>query len=50
MVTFASGSDEVMGYLAQPAATGVYPAILVCHENRGLNPHIADVARRFAKE
>ncbi|MCB0214969.1 MAG: dienelactone hydrolase family protein, partial [Anaerolineae bacterium] len=28
---------------------GVYPAIMVCHENRGLNPHIADVARRFAK-
>ena len=38
-----------MGYLAQPAAEGVYPAILVCHENRGLTPHIQDVARRFAK-
>ena len=48
-VTFASGSDEIMGYLARPAAEGVYPAILVCHENRGLNPHIEDVARRFAK-
>lgn len=50
MVTFMSGSDEIMGYQARPAADGVYPAILVCHENRGLNPHIADVARRFAKE
>ncbi len=48
-VTFPSGADEIMGYLAQPAAAGVYPAILVCHENRGLTPHIQDVARRFAK-
>jgi carboxymethylenebutenolidase len=39
-----------MAYLARPAAGGVYAAILVCHENRGLNPHIRDVARRFAKE
>lgn len=49
-VTFTSQSDEIMAYLAQPAAEGVYPAVLVCHENRGLNPHIEDVARRFAKE
>lgn len=48
-VTFPSGSDEIMGYLARPVAEGVYPAIMVCHENRGLNPHIRDVARRFAK-
>lgn len=48
-VVFPSGSDEIMGYLARPAAEGVYPAIMVCHENRGLNPHIRDVARRFAK-
>jgi carboxymethylenebutenolidase len=48
-VTFPSGSDEIMGYLARPVADGVYPAIMVCHENRGLNPHIRDVARRFAK-
>ena len=49
MVTFMNGSDEIMAYQARPAADGVYPAIMVCHENRGLNPHIADVARRFAK-
>jgi carboxymethylenebutenolidase len=49
-VTFTSQGDEIMAYLAQPAADGVYPAVLVCHENRGLNPHIQDVARRFAKE
>lgn len=48
-VTFPSGSEEIMGYLARPAAEGVYPAILVCHENRGLTDHIRDVARRFAK-
>ena len=49
-VTFTSQGDQIAAYLAQPAADGVYPAILVCHENRGLNPHIEDVARRFAKE
>jgi len=49
-VTFPSQGDEIMAYLAGPAAEGVYPAILVCHENRGLNPHIEDVARRFARE
>ncbi len=48
-ITFPSGDVEVMGYLAQPAEAGVYPAILVCHENRGLTDHIRDVARRFAK-
>jgi carboxymethylenebutenolidase len=48
-VTFASGSDQIMGYLARPAADGVYAAVLVCHENRGLTDHIRDVTRRFAK-
>ena len=38
-----------MGYLARPAGDGTYPAILVCHENRGLTPHIEDVTRRLAK-
>lgn len=49
-VTFPSQGDEITGYLARPSTDGVYPAILVCHENRGLNPHIEDVARRFATE
>ncbi len=49
-VTFTSQGDEITAYLARPVEDGVYPAILVCHENRGLNPHIQDVARRFAKE
>lgn len=48
-ITFPNGDEEIMAYLAQPAAEGVYPAILVCHENRGLTVHIRDVARRFAK-
>jgi carboxymethylenebutenolidase len=49
-VTFPNGSDEIMGYLARPAEDGVYAAVMVCHENRGLTDHIRDVARRFAKE
>ena len=48
-VTFTSQGDEIMAYLARPAAEGIYPAVLVSHENRGLTPHIEDVARRFAK-
>ncbi|HEX2083372.1 MAG TPA: dienelactone hydrolase family protein [Xanthomonadaceae bacterium] len=43
------GNGEARGYLAKPAkATGPLPVVLVIHENRGLNPHIEDVARRFA--
>ena len=49
-VTFDSQGDTITAYQARPAEDGVYPAVLVCHENRGLTPHIRDVARRFAKE
>jgi carboxymethylenebutenolidase len=43
------GSGAMRGYLVRPAAaTGKLPGALVIHENRGLNPHIEDVARRFA--
>ena len=38
------------GYFAKPSAEGKYPGIVVIHENRGLNPHIKDVARRMAAE
>ena len=41
-------SGKMRGYLVQPAGTGPFPAILVVHENRGLNPYIEDVARRAA--
>ena len=40
----------IKGYLVRPKAGGTYPAVLVIHENRGLNPHIRDVTRRVAKE
>lgn len=43
------GYGKVRGYLVQPAAAkGKLPTVLVVHENRGLNPHIADIARRLA--
>ena len=45
-----NGNGEVKGYVVKPAnATGKLPAVLVIHENRGLNPYIKDVARRVAK-
>ncbi len=43
-------SGKMRGYLVQPAGSGPFPAVLVIHENRGLNPHIEDVARRAAVE
>ncbi|MBA3886453.1 MAG: dienelactone hydrolase family protein [Acidobacteria bacterium] len=43
------GSDKTSGYLVRPAtAEGKLPGIVVIHENRGLNPHIEDIARRLA--
>jgi carboxymethylenebutenolidase len=45
------GYGTARGYLVRPAkATGKLPTVLVVHENRGLNPHIEDVARRLALE
>src|SRR5713101_3688306 len=45
------GTGKVRGYLALPAKrSGRLPGVLVVHENRGLNPHIEDVARRIALE
>jgi carboxymethylenebutenolidase len=44
------GNGDVRGYMVRPAkAEGAIPAVLVMHENRGLNPYIEDVARRVAK-
>ncbi len=44
-----NGSGKMRGYLVAPAkAAGKLPAVLVVHENRGLNPHIEDIARRLA--
>ena len=41
-------SGKMRGYLVQPSGNGPFPAVLVMHENRGLNPYIEDVARRAA--
>jgi carboxymethylenebutenolidase len=42
------GAGQMKGLLARPAAGDKFPAVLVIHENRGLNPYIADVAQRLA--
>src|SRR5678809_666562 len=50
-VSYASpggNGQKMRGYLVQPAGQGPWPAVLVVHENRGLNPYIEDVARRAA--
>ncbi len=45
------GNASIKGYFVRPAkATGKLPAVLVIHENRGLNPYIEDVARRLGTE
>jgi carboxymethylenebutenolidase len=44
------GNGRIDGYLVRPAGSGKLPAIMVVHENRGLNPYIKDVARRVALE
>jgi carboxymethylenebutenolidase len=41
-------NGSIKGYLVRPATSGTLPAVLVVHENRGLNPYIEDVARRLA--
>ncbi len=44
-----NGNGKIRGYLVKPAkAAGKLPTVLVVHENRGLNPHIEDIARRIA--
>jgi carboxymethylenebutenolidase len=42
------GNGSIKGYLVRPATSEKLPAVLVVHENRGLNPYIEDVARRLA--
>ncbi len=50
VVKFQIGTGQMSGYQAQPKDVAKMPAILVVHENRGLNSHIEDVTRRFALE
>ena len=52
-VTYPSpggNSGTMRGYLVMPSGNGPFPAVLVVHENRGLNPYVEDVARRAAAE
>jgi carboxymethylenebutenolidase len=48
-VQIPAADTTIMGYLARPSSGDAAPVILVCHENRGLTPHIQDVTRRLAK-
>ncbi|KOF16024.1 carboxymethylenebutenolidase [Ensifer adhaerens] len=50
-ISYPGADGDMKGYLVRPAdMTGKLPAVIVIHENRGLNPHIRDVARRMALE
>ena len=50
-ITWQGATGELSGYLVRPAdASEPLPAVMVIHENRGLNAHIRDVARRVALE
>jgi carboxymethylenebutenolidase len=48
-VQIPAADTNLIGYLARPSTENVAPVILVCHENRGLTPHIQDVTRRFVR-
>jgi carboxymethylenebutenolidase len=47
-ITYAGDDCTMKGYLAQPKEKGKHGAVVIIHENRGLNPHIEDVTRRVA--
>lgn len=49
-VTYSGDGIEMKGYLARPKENKKYAAVIVIHENRGLNAHIEDVTRRMALE
>ena len=48
--SYDAGDAKITGYLARLKSGAKRPAVLVIHENRGLNPHIQDIARRLALE
>ncbi|MBX9892990.1 MAG: dienelactone hydrolase family protein [Chitinophagaceae bacterium] len=48
-ITYAGVQGEMKAYVARPEKKGKYAAVVIIHENRGLNAHIEDVARRAAK-
>jgi carboxymethylenebutenolidase len=49
-IRYKGETGEVKAYLARPKESKKYPAVIVIHENRGLQPHIMDVNRRMARE
>lgn len=48
-ITYPGVNGDMQAYVARPEKIDKYPAVIVIHENRGLNAHIEDVARRVAK-
>ena len=49
-VQYDGKAGPILAYLARPVKAGTYPAVIVVHENAGLNDHIREVARRFVKD
>jgi carboxymethylenebutenolidase len=49
-ITYPAETGEMMAYMARPKGEDKLPAVIIIHENRGLNPHTKDVARRAALE
>lgn len=49
-ISYPGQPGNMQAYVARPKAVTKYPAVIIIHENRGLNAHIEDVARRAAKE
>ena len=49
-ITYAGATGDIKAYIARPKGAAKLPAVIVIHENRGLNPHIEDVTRRVALE
>lgn len=49
-LTYPAATGDITAYLTRPKGAAKLPAVIVIHENRGLNPHIEDVARRAALE
>lgn len=47
-IEYDAATGKMKAYVARPAKEGKYPGVMIIHENRGLNPHIKDVARRAA--
>jgi carboxymethylenebutenolidase len=50
IVNYPGATGDVRAYMARPKPEKRYPAVIVIHENRGLQPHIMDVTRRMANE